>query len=134
MPWILYGPIIKILCKVQYFRFAPVFKGVDTLNEISMSCKKNIHFVWINCCCHKTVVCNGDQLLNFSILELVQSLSMFSKDPEVIQNCTGFTLCSSAGLAVGKCSAVMGLTPGMLCVLIYCVLYVLDYYLLTSQL
>ena len=34
---------------------------------------------------------------------------------------TGFTLCSSAGLAVGECFAVMGLTPCMLCVQIYCV-------------
>ena len=51
-----------------------------------------------------------------------------------LQNCAGFTLCSSAGLAVGECSTVMGLTPSMLCVQIYCVLCVLDYYLLNSQL
>ena len=50
---------------------------------------------------------------------------MFSTDPEVLQNCAGFTLCSSEGLAVGKCSAIMGLTPCMLCVQIYCVLCVL---------
>ena len=41
---------------------------------------------------------------------------MFSTDPEVRQNCAGFTWCSSAGSAVGKCSAVMGLTPSMLSV------------------
>ena len=54
-------------------------------------------------------VCNGDQLLDFSAQELVRSPSTFSTDPEVLQNCAGFPLCSSAGLAVGKCSAVMGL-------------------------
>ena len=41
---------------------------------------------------------------------------MFSADPEVLQNCAGFTLCSSAGLAVRDCSALMGLTPCILCV------------------
>ena len=58
---------------------------------------------------------------------------MFSTDLEVLQNCAGFTLYSSAGLAVGEFSAVMVLTPCMLCVQIYCVLSVLDY-LLNSQL
>ena len=67
-------------------------------------------------CCRKTAVCNGDQLLEFSVPELVRSQSTFSTDPEVLQNCAGFTMCSSAGLAVGKCSAVMDLTPCMLCV------------------
>ena len=43
-------------------------------------------------------------------------------DPEVLQNCTSFTLCSSVGPAVGECPAVMDLTPCMLCVQIYCVL------------
>ena len=38
---------------------------------------------------------------------------MFSTDPEVLQDCAGFTLCSSASLAAGKCSAIMGLTPCM---------------------
>ena len=42
--------------------------------------------------------------------------------------------CSSAGLAVGDCAAVMGLTLCMLCVQIYCMLCVLDYSLLNSQL
>ena len=72
-------------------------------------------------CCRKTAVCIGDQLLNFSLPELVRSQSTFNTDPEVLQNCPGFTLCSSAGLAVGICSAVMGLTPCLLCVQIYCV-------------
>ena len=67
-------------------------------------------------CCRMVAVCNGDQLLDFSVPELVQSQSAFSTDPEILQNCEGFTLCSSAGLAVGECSAVMGLTPCMLCV------------------
>ena len=62
------------------------------------------------------VVCEGDQLLDFSVPELVRSPSTFSTDPEVLQNRAGFTLCSSTGLAVGECSAVMGLTPCMLCV------------------
>ena len=39
---------------------------------------------------------NGDQMLDFSVLELVRSQSKFSIDPEVLQNCAGFTLCSSA--------------------------------------
>ena len=59
---------------------------------------------------------------------------MFSTDPEVLHNYAGFTFCNSADQAVGECSAVMGLTPCMLCVQIYCVLFVLDYYLLNSQL
>ena len=57
---------------------------------------------------------------------------MFITDPEVLQNWAGFTLCSSAGLAVGECSAVMGLTPCMFCVQVYYVLPLLDYYLLNS--
>ena len=79
----------------------------------------------------------GINLLDFSVPELVRSQSTFSTDPEVFQNCAGFTLCSSASLAVGECSAVMGCVyvyPCMLCVQIYCVLHVLDYYLLNSQL
>ena len=84
-------------------------------------------------CCRKTAVCSGDQLLDFSVPELVLSQSTFSTYPEVLQNCTGFSLCSSAGPAVGECSAVMGLTPCMLCVQIYCGLCALDY-LLNSQL
>ena len=66
----------------------------------------------------------GDQLLDFSVPELVRSQSTFSSDPEILQNCTCFTLCSSAGLAVGEFSVVMGLTPCMLCVHINCVLHV----------
>ena len=81
-----------------------------------------------NSCC-KTAVCNGDQLLDFSVPELVRSQSTFSTEPEVLQNCAGSTLCSSAGLAVSDCAAVMGLTPCMLCVQIYCVLCVLDLYI-----
>ena len=73
------------------------------------------------CCCRKTVVCNWVQLLDFSVLELVRSQSTFSTDPEVFQNYTGFTWCSSASLA-GECSAVMALTPSIMCVQIYCVL------------
>ena len=83
----------------------------------------------ITCCCR-----NGDQLLDFSVLELVRNQSTFSTDTEVLQNCAGFTLCSSASLTVGECFAVIGLPPCILCVQIYCVLCVLDYYLLNSQL
>ena len=67
-------------------------------------------------CCRKTAVFIGDQLFDFFVPEVVRSQSTFSTVPEVLQNCAGFTLCSSAGLAVGECSAVMGLTPCMLCV------------------
>ena len=42
-------------------------------------------------------------------------------DSEVLQNCEGFTLYSSAGLAADKCSAVIGLTPCMLCTDLPCV-------------
>ena len=83
------------------------------------------HVIKINCC--KTAVCVGDQLLEFCVSELVRSQSTFSTDPEVLQNCAGFTLCSSAGLAVVQCSAVMGLIPCMFYVQIHCVLCVLDY-------
>ena len=48
-------------------------------------------------CCSKTAVCYGD----FSVPELVRSQSTFSTE-EVLQNCAGFTLYSSAGLAVGE--------------------------------
>ena len=85
-------------------------------------------------CCRKTAVCIGDQLLDFSLPELVRSQSTFITDPEVLQNCTSFTLWMSAGLAVGEFSAVMGLTPCMLCVHINCMLCVLGYYLMISQL
>ena len=90
---------------------------------------------WVmNHCYRKTAVCDGDQLLDFSAPELGRSQSTFSIDPKVLQNCASFTLCSSAGLAVSDCAAVMGLTPCMLCVQIYCVLCVLDHCLLNSQL
>ena len=85
-------------------------------------------------CCRKTAICIGDQLLDVSVPELVRSQSTFSTDPEVFQNCIGFTLCSSTGLAVGEFSAIMGLTTCMLCVHMNCVLCVLDYNLLISQL
>ena len=85
-------------------------------------------------CCRKKAVCIGDQLLHFSVPGLFWSQSTFSTYSEVLQNCTDFSLCSSACLAVGECSPVMGLTPCMLCVQIYCMLGELDYYLLNSQL
>ena len=61
-------------------------------------------------CCRKTAICNMDQLLNFSVPELVRSHSTFGTDSEVLQNCAAFTLCSSAGLADCECSAVMDFT------------------------
>ena len=86
-----------------------------------------------NCCCRKTAVCNGDQLLDFSLPELVRSQSTYNTYPEVLQNCAGFTKCSSAGFSSRRmfCSK-MGLILCMSCVQIYCVLCVLD--LLNSQL
>ena len=86
------------------------------------------------CCCPKTAVCIGDQLLDISVPVLVWSQSTFSIYLEVLHNCTGFTLCSLAVIEVSECSAVTCLTPCILCVQIYCVLCVLDYYLLNSQL
>ena len=88
---------------------------------------KGIQFAENGCiCCRKTAVCIGDQLLDFSVQELVRSQSTFSTDSEVLQICSGFTLCSSASLVVGEWSVVMGLTPTVLCGQIYCVLCVLD--------
>ena len=77
-------------------------------------------------CCRKTAVCNGDQLLDFSVPEFVRSQSTLSTDPEALQNCAGFNIVQFNGLAAGECSAVMSLTPRMLCVQIYFVLCVLD--------
>ena len=48
------------------------------------------------------------------------SQSTFSTDPDALHNYAGFTLCNSAGLAVGGCSVVMGFRPRMLCVQIHC--------------
>ena len=58
----------------------------------------------------------------FNVPELVRSQSTFSTDPEVLQNCAGFTLCSSAGLAVCECSAVIGFdTMHVVCTDLPCV-------------
>ena len=91
----------------------PLFLLIQLLSMLMVQVRSHSHQI---CYCRKTAVCNGDQLFDFSVLELVQSQSTFSTDPEVLQNCAGFTLCSSAGPAVDKCSTVMGLTPCMLCV------------------
>ena len=78
--------------------------------------------VLLSYCCHKTAVRIGDQLLDFSAPELVWSQSSFSTDLEVPQNCTGFTLCCLAGLAVSECSAVMGFdTMHVVCTDLLCV-------------
>ena len=64
----------------------------------------------------------GINLLDFSVPELVGSQSTFSTDPEALQNCAGFTLCSSAGLAVGDCAAVLGFTlSDVVCTDLLCV-------------
>ena len=63
------------------------------------------------CYCVSMFICyccrNGNQLLDFSVPELVGSQSTFSTGPDVLHNYAGFTLCSSSGLAVRECSAVM---------------------------
>ena len=85
---------------------------------------KVLTFDWLKSqsyCCRKVAVCIGDQLLDFSVPELVRSQPTFCTGPEVLQNCAGFTWCSSAGLAAGECSVVMGLTPCMLCTDLLCV-------------
>ena len=87
---------------------------------VSRNAEKNIKNNSENNSCRKTAVCIGDQLLDFSVLEFVRSQSTFSTDPEVLQNCASFTLCSSAGLAVGESSAVTGSTPYLLCLQISC--------------
>ena len=66
----------------------------------------------------KTAVCIGDQLLDFSLPELVRSQSTFSNDQKSFRIAQ---VSLSAGLAVGKCSAVMGSIPCILWVHIYCV-------------
>ena len=76
--------------------------------------------------------CNGDQLFNFSVPELLQSqLALTRKSFRIAQvsHCVVQPVQQWA-----ECSAVIGLAPCMLCVQIYCVLCVLDYYLLNSQL
>ena len=86
-------------------------------------------------CCRKTAVCNTDQLLDFSVPELVRSQSKFSTDPEVLQNCQVLH-CAVHESSSRRMFCSNGLTPCicMVCVLIYYVLCVLDYYLLNSQL
>ena len=91
------------------------------------------YYILIYLLVRKTAVCNGDQLLDFSVLELVRSQSTFSPDLEVLQHCACFTLCSSAGPAVCDCAAMLGFTQ-YTSVQIYCVLCVLKYYMLNSQL
>ena len=62
------------------------------------SSKWTVNFSLVLFCCRKTAVCNGNQLLDYSVPELVLSQSMLSTDPEVLQNCSDlcrFTLCSS---------------------------------------
>ena len=71
---------------------------------MALLCHYYYYYLYEYYCCRKTAVCNGDQLLDFSVPELVWSQSTFSTDPEVLQNCAGFTLCSSVDLAVGECS------------------------------
>ena len=88
-------------------------------------CLKSIECYFF--CCRKTAVCDGDQLLDFSIPEHLRSQSTFSTDLEILKNYAGYTLCSSAGSQSAECSAVIGFTPCMLCVQIYCALRVLDY-------
>ena len=109
-------------------------KSIKTIWFVRQHSNKYLSLFGLCNCCRKTAVCNGDQLLNFSLPELVRSQSTFSTDTEVLQICAGFTLCSSVGLAVGDCAAVLGFTSCMLCVQIYCVLCALDYYMLNSQL
>ena len=48
-------------------------------------------------CCRKTAVCNGDQFLDFSVLELVRSQSTFSTGPEVLSGSSSRQLCCSVG-------------------------------------
>ena len=100
-----------LFCKTVYIRYLNIWGTFVSLCGGEQSSEA------ISYRCRKTAVCNGDQLLDFSVPELVRSQSTFSTDPEVLQNCAGFTLCSPAGLAVGECSVVMGLQ-------IYCVLRV----------
>ena len=87
-----------------------------------------------NYCCRKTAVCNGDQLLDFSVPELVRSQSTFSTDPEVLHNCAGFTLCSSAGLKVGDCAAEMGFdVMYVVCTNLLCVVCIQFYTVLQNK-
>ena len=62
---------------------------LKTLNSIFIDWEDTSSY-----CCRNSAVCIGDQLLDFSVPELVRSQSAFSTDPEVLQNSTTFTLCS----------------------------------------
>ena len=66
-----------------------VFKSsINALNDLSLE----------TCyCCRKTVVCNGDQLLDFSVPELVRSQSTFSTDPEVASELHRFHIVQVSG-------------------------------------
>ena len=79
---------------------------LSSLRPRSKTHKNNNRPLKQDYCYRKTAVCNGDQLLDFSVPELVRSQSTFSTDPEVLQNCASFTFCSSTGLAVSDCAAV----------------------------
>ena len=78
-------------------------------------------------CCRKTAVSIWDQVLNFSIQELVRSQSTSSTDPEVLQNWTAFiqfcSLCAAQQVkqSANFVHAVLGLTPSMMCTYKLCV-------------
>ena len=64
-----------------------------------------------------------DQLLDFSVPELVLSQSTFSTDREVLQNCAGFTLCSLAGLSTRRMFCSNGFdTMHVVCIDLLCIL------------
>ena len=75
-------------------------------------------------------------MLDFSIPQLVRSESMFGTDPEVLQNCEGFTLQfsgSSSRRSNGFDTMHVACIDSLcfVCIHSHCVL---DYYLLNSQL
>ena len=94
-----------------------------------MKKQRKQHLIYF--CCRKTTVCNEDQLLDFSVPELVRSQSTFCTDPEVLQNCAGFSYESSSRRMFCRNGFD---TMHFALLQIYCVLCVLDYYLLNSYL
>ena len=96
------------------------YPRISSNTPISPVCKYNFPLLnkhcWVYVCYRKTALCDGDLNTRFSVPELVRSQSTFSTYPEVRQNCMGFTLCSSAGLAARECDTMYVVCTDLLCV------------------
>ena len=78
--------------KHQLLYLATLFKGTSDCSGVL-----EYHIFAVVTFLNIFAVCNGDQLLDFSVPELVRSQSTFSTDPEVLQNCAYFTFVQFSG-------------------------------------